>query len=1052
MHRTLARQLRRVCGIDAETGLQALLDGAAAALAGPAPLAPELRGLLAGLGQLIARVDSTYEQSDRDLDLRSRSLELSSTELSDANAQMRADIASRNRVLASTRAAAASLLEHNESGLRLPAEEDLEGLSALLPSLVAQQEARRIELANQRFAMDQHAIVSITDTAGRILYVNDKFCSISGYTRPELIGQSHKLINSGHHPDGFFAHMWQTITAGQVWHGEICNTARAGHQYWVDATIVPFLDLHGAPYQYIAIRTDITSSRRMAETIASSERQYRSVVNGLKEVVFRVGADGAWTFLNPAWTAVTGFAVEATLGRCAFDFIDPRDREQLRAGFGRLMAGAKPSMRAEARFLTDTGGVRWIDVFAQAECADDGSIIGVTGSLADVTERRQATRQIQENLNFVDALIESIPLPFYLKDPQGRYQRVNRAFARFFGVEMAAVLGQTVAAVLPPAQAEVVRERDAELLARRGTQTYEALLTAGGRDVDALYTKAALVRPDGSLAGLVGTIVDISRQKMAERALLQAKDAAESASRSKSEFLANMSHEIRTPMNGIMGMTDLVLESTLDKHQRGYLEIVKSSADALLDIINDILDFSKIEAGKMTIEAVPFDLVRVVQDTLRAHTVRAQASGLELLLDIAPGLPRYLVGDPGRLRQVLTNLTGNAIKFTKAGEVVVAVRVLAEDGVDATLTLSVRDTGIGIPADKQGSVFEAFQQEDGSTTRRFGGTGLGLSITKRLVDLMGGTIALDSSVGAGSTFSVTLALPLQAREAAAAPAHGNGALAGRSVMLVDDNPACITILSAMFARWQVRVLVQASGVAALDYCRNGGAAVDCIVMDYAMQDLNGFDTAAALAAVPAFRDVPIVILSSSGMLGDATRCREMGIQGYLLKPASHEELYEAVLGVIGRARSDSAGEPVLTRHAIREAKAGLSVLLVEDNDLNQRLASILLTKWGHRVTIAQNGVEALALHLAQRFDLILMDLQMPQMGGFEATAEIRQREQAGAPRTVIVAMTANAFEGDRDKCIAGGMDDYMSKPFRAKAFDALLRKYAQGGDGDDGAS
>jgi two-component system sensor histidine kinase/response regulator len=895
---TLVAQLRAACGAEAGPALSALLTGAASALA----------------------------------------------TLGDANATMRADLADRERVLVALRTAANAALEFNDTGLRMPPEDDLDGLMALLPGLVAQQEARRVELANQRFAMDQHAIVSISDTTGRMVYVNDKFCRTSGYARTELIGQNHRMMNSGVHPPGFFATLWQTITAGQVWHGEICNKKRNGQTYWVDATIVPFLDLHGAPYQFIAIRSEITARKRMAETLAASERLYRTVVNSLREVVFRTDAAGRWSFLNPAWTAITGFPIEASVGRPFLDFIDPRDRDAVSDVFDALMGGARPTARAETRYLTSAGGTRWIEVFAQVDVADDGTVTGLTGSLADVTERRLAARQLQ---------------------------------------------------------------------------------------------------------------ADLENQKATERALLQAKEAAESASRSKSEFLANMSHEIRTPMNGIMGMTDLVLESTLDAHQRGYLEIVKSSADALLDIINDILDFSKIEAGKMTIEAVPFDFVRLVQDTLRAHTVRAQAGGLELLLDIDPAMPRHLVGDPGRLRQVLTNLTGNAIKFTRAGEIVVALRVLADDGARATLQLSVRDTGIGIPADKHGDVFESFQQEDGSTTRRFGGTGLGLSITRRLVGLMGGAIALESEVGVGSTFSVTLALPVLARAPAtpalANGAAGDGALAGRSVMLVDDNQTCVTIISAMLARWQMRVLVQRSGVAALAYCRGGGAPVDCIVMDYAMPGMNGFDTAAALAEVPAYRDVPIVMLSSSGMLGDATRCRELGIQGYLLKPASHEELYEAVLGVVGRARSHSAGAAMVTRHSIREAKAGLSVLLVEDNDLNQRLASILLAKWGHRVTIANNGVEALALHAGERFDLILMDLQMPQMGGFEATAEIRRRERAGAPRSVIVAMTANAFEGDRDKCIAGGMDDYLSKPFRAKTFDALLKKYAHdgGGDGDD---
>ncbi|MES2149484.1 MAG: PAS domain S-box protein [Pseudomonadota bacterium] len=908
MHRTLARQLRRVCGIDSEASLQVLYRDAAALATAPG-VGPELAGLLANLAPLMARVDSTYEQFDSDLELRTRSLELSSSELSAANERMRADIASRNRLMQSLRVAAAHLLEHSESGLRLPPEEDVEGLSALLPELVAQQEGRRLDLLNQRFAMDQHAIVSITDTGGHILYVNDKFCSISGYRREELIGRTHNVINSGLHPDAFFAAMWQTISAGSVWRGEICNHARDGVPYWVDATIVPFLDQHGAPYQYIAIRTEITPSKRMAEIIASSERQYRKVVNSLNEVVFRTDASGAWSFLNPAWSAITGFAVEASVGRSFLDFIDPRDLEPVRAGFARLAAGERSSTRHEARYRTADGGVRWIDVFAQVERGDDGAFDGLAGSLADITERRQATRELQENLDFVDTLIESIPLPFYLKDPQGRYLRINRAFAELFGRAAKTIVGQSVADLLPAPEAAMVEARDRQLFEQRGSQVHEACLTIGTRQVDVLYSKAALLKTDGSLTGLVGTLVDISDQKAAARALQAAKEAAESASRSKSEFLANMSHEIRTPMNGIMGMTDLVLESRLDSDQREHLGIVKSSADALLGIINDILDFSKIEAGKMSLESVPFDFARLVQETLRALTVRAEAGGLQLSLELDPQLPRQLQGDPGRLRQVLTNLIGNAIKFTRAGQVVVRVRMEAGAHGAAQVLLSVSDTGIGIPRDKQADVFEAFQQEDGSTTRRFGGTGLGLSITRRLVELMGGRITLESAVGRGSTFCATL------------------------------------------------------------------------------------------PATPA--------------AGDET--------------------------------SGAGGEPDAAPAAARRARAGLSILLVEDNELNQRLAGILLTNWGHRVTIAGNGIDALQRHASGRFDMVLMDLQMPEMGGYEATAEIRRREQAGVPRTVIVAMTANAFEGDREKCIAGGMDDYLSKPFRSSVFAALLAKYAPPG-------
>ncbi len=1047
MHPTLSRQLRRVCGIENDENLKKLLRDADAR-SDEADMSTELKTFLQGLPEFIARIDSTYDQSDRDLELRSRSLELSSEELSRANDRMRADILSRNRVLESLRTAAANLLKHENSGLTLPAEEDLEGWSALMPQLVAHQQARRLELLNQRFAMDQHAIISITDTKGDILYVNDKFCSISGYSREELIGKNHKIINSRHHPAEFFEGMWSTITKGHVWHGEICNHDKQAREYWVDATIVPFLNQEGNPYQYIAIRTDISGRKRMAEKIAASEKEYRNVVDSLNEVVFRIDCDGAWNFLNPAWEKITGFSIDQTLGRKFIETIYCDDRMAMQKEFTQLLTASQPAMRHELRCTTISGEMRWIDMYAQTDFNAEGEVVGISGSIADITARREATMQIQENLNFVDALLEAIPLPIYLKDQDGLYLRMNRAFGKFFSIDENDYLGKTAFDMMSGKNAEDHWHKDRELLRDRRPQTFESLLDLKSGPRFALYSKAALSRPDGTLIGLVGTIADISNQKSAERALLQAKEAAESANRSKSEFLANMSHEIRTPMNGIIGMTDLVLSSALDKHQREYLEVVQSSADALLDIINDILDFSKIEAGKMSLESISFDFTRLLPDMLRSHVVRAQQAKLELALDIAPDIPRCLVGDPGRLRQILTNLVGNAIKFTPAGEIVVRARLLRRTSDVARLQISVRDTGIGIPPEKQNLVFEAFEQEDGSTTRRFGGTGLGLSITKRLVRMMNGDITLVSQVGEGSEFIVSVDLRIDSEENTLAESP-DISLAGRRVMLIDDSQTNLTILSNILERSQVLPLTFGNGTDALAWCSNEGAGdlewqrVDCIILDFLMPGLDGFETAAALSRIPHFANVPIVMLSSCGIPGDDQRCRELGIQACLLKPSSSEEILHTVHAAIEHDRTLSGKKAMLTTNVALESAAPLSILLAEDNRLNQQLAVALLNKWGHIVEVAENGEEALELHRHGDYDLILMDLQMPTMGGFEATAKIRERERCGHKRDVIIAMTANALEGNRDKCIAGGMDDYVSKPFNANDFRVILEKYSK---------
>ncbi|WP_426197369.1 response regulator [Massilia sp. DWR3-1-1] len=906
MHPTLASLLRQHCGVDSAAALQAALAGAGA-LPGTAPAGA---ALLAGLPGLFEQLDARLRQADD---------------------QARPEPNGRDHVVRALRTAASALLAHGDRLLQVPAEGDIEAWTALIPQLVAQQAQRRIDLANQRFAMDQHAIVSVADIDGTLIHVNDRFCLINGYTRAELLGRPQSLIDSNLHAPGYFDAMWATVRAGAVWHGEICHVTKSSRHYWVDATVVPFVDAAGAPYQFITIRTDISTSKRLAEKIAISERQYRNVVNSLSEVVFRADTGGYWSFLNPAWSAITGHEVSASVGRHFTDFVDPRSRVEAAAAFDRIVNGGGDSERHLMRYITSDGQVRHMEAHARPEYDEAGVCTGVTGSLADVTERNAV-----------------------------------------------------------------------------------------------------------------------------EQAMQAAKEAAESASRSKSEFLANMSHEIRTPMNGIMGMTDLVLESDLTAVQRNYLDIVKSSADALLAIINDILDFSKIEAGMMDLEAVPFDLARVVQDSVRSQSARARGADIELLLEIDPALPRCLLGDPGRLRQIVINLAGNAVKFTRAGQVAVSVRLLArpegaaavdgDEDAPVCFSITVSDTGIGIAADQQAAVFDAFRQADGSTTRRFGGTGLGLSITRRLVALMGGTITLESEVGRGSSFCVTLVLARCAGASVTQASPRNATLAGRTLLLIDDGSASGHILQHMFERWQCGVIEHRSGAAALAWCAaDTSSAIDCIVLDLSLPQMDGFDTALALASTR-LASVPLLMLSSACMAGDAARCRELGIGAYLQKPARADDIRGALQDLLGQSRAvpaASAATRTLPQLALAPAvTSSLAVLLVEDNELNQQLAQILLTRWGHRVTIAGNGIEALALHAQARFDIILMDLQMPEMGGFEATAHIRRREQAGVARSIIIAMTANAFEGDREKCIAGGMDDYLSKPFRAQAFQDLIARYS----------
>ena len=1043
MHRTLSRQLRRFCDIESGESLAQLFDSALA-LSKDDSLPKEVKHLLSGLKCFLGNVDATYEQYDRDLDLRKRSLEIESSELTHVNDSMRDDIISRNHVLASLREAASHLMIHHNAGIKLPAEDDLEGLSDLLPELVKEQEARQLELSNQRFAMDQHAIVSVTDTDGCILYVNDKFCAISGYERSYLLGKTHNLINSGYHSKDFFANLWQTISAGKVWHGEICNTAKNGANYWVDVTIVPFLDQENKPYQYIAIRTEVTERKHLAEKIETSERQYRTAVNSLNEVIFRTDANGVWTFLNPAWEEITGFSIQDSLGQCYLNFVYIKDAVIARQGFEAFINSNAPYTKHQTRYRTSKGSYRWLDVYAQIEKDENGIVIGLTGRLDDVTEQRNATALLRDNFSFVDALFESIPLPVYLKDDLGKYERLNKAFCRLFSIRAVDYVGKTIHDLLDAKDAEIQENLDRKLLKEGGTQLYEASLQLQNSTAfDALYSKAALYKSDGSVRGIVGTIVDISDQKTAERTLLVAKQAAESASRSKSDFLANMSHEIRTPMNSIIGMTQLVLDSPLETHQREYLSIVNTSSNALLDIINDILDFSKIEASKMLIETISFDLRRLILDTLRSLALKAKEKNLELVLDLDPKIPERLLGDPGRIRQVLLNLIGNALKFTLRGEIIVRAQVVALDSKILKIIIEVSDTGVGIPVQMEDKIFEAFTQEDGSTTRRFGGTGLGLSITKNLVGLMGGNISLVSEVNKGSVFSITMDLGVDDNAQDKIIVTKPLTLTDKKILLVDDNMTNLTILKKIFERLGADTVLKKSGNEVLQYFANNANGIDCIIMDCVMPELTGFETAAALFDIENAKNIPIVMLSSSSRANDFQSYKtSTNIRDYILKPANTDEIHLAVSAAMS-PKSVTFNPLLPSEHMITtQSMHSMHILLVEDNPLNQKLATALLKKWGHHFDIANNGIEALEWHAKETYDLILMDLQMPVMGGYEATSIIREREKSSfVKKSVIIAMTANALEGDREQCIAHQMDDYLSKPFKIDALQALLKKY-----------
>jgi two-component system sensor histidine kinase/response regulator len=679
------------------------------------------------------------------------------------------------------------------------------------------------------------------------------------------------------------------------------------------------------------------------------------------------------------------------------------------------------------------------------------SVLGITGIvmvtllvlglavLASLFDRRFSAQK-----DFNKSIVESLPGIFYLIDERGQLVRWNQTFSDVSGYSSEELSRISVLDLFKEPDKKLIAERMEQVFSKGEAVADASFVAKDQTETPYLFSGKRLMFDNKPC--FVGLGLDITERKRAEAELVEAKVEAEAANHAKSEFLANMSHEIRTPMNGIIGMTDLVLETEVTAEQSEYLHMVKGSADALLIVINDILDLSKMEAGKLELDYMSFDLRKSLIDVTKILAIKAQQKGMEFIFDVSPEVPVNVVGDPARLRQILVNLIGNAIKFTETGEIEVNIRTESQDADGTLLRFSVRDTGIGIPADKQGMIFSAFSQADSSTTRKYGGTGLGLSIVGQLVGLMGGKLWVESGLGKGSTFCFAVQL-----SPGVAPALGEvldeEQLSGVPILIVDDNATNRRILEESVIHWKMEPIIVEDATAALQVLQQrqlSNAKLPLVLTDAHMPGIDGFGLIERIRQNSSFANVRIIILTSGGQRGDAARCQKLGVTAYLSKPFDRLELREVLHHVLASDPTSPGTKILVTRHTLQEKRQTLSFLVAEDNAVNQRLIARLLEKRGHSVALAQNGREALQTLEQRHFDIILMDVQMPVMDGFETTKLIREKEKASGTHMPIIALTAHAMQGDEERCLACGMDGYVTKPIKLEELFSVMENVVPG--------
>jgi two-component system, sensor histidine kinase and response regulator len=826
--------------------------------------------------------------------------------------------------------------------------------------------------------------------------------------------------------------------------------------------------LHRARHRIVA-----DERRQAGEALVQERYLLHAIMDNLPDNIYFKDIASRFIRINKALTTYFGLNDPAqAIGKTDFDFFTEEHARPAYADEQEIIRSGQPVVGKEEKEAWLDGRVRWVSTTKMPFRDKDGKVIGTFGVARDITKVKVAEEAMRESEQRWRSLTEALPQLVWSAMPDGACDYFSRQWTDHTGVPEEDLLGWRWLSVLHPDDRERTREFWLDSVAGRGPYDVEYRV----RRADGVYrwfkTRGTPIRDSaGNICQWFGTCTDFSDGKRLEEELRQAKEAAEAANRAKDEFLANVSHEIRTPMNAILGMTEMTLDTPLTDDQRQCLRTVKSAADNLLSIINDLLDFSKIEAGKLELDPAEFSVRTALGDTVRALAVRAHRKGLELVCHVQPDVPDALGGDAGRLRQVLLNLVGNAIKFTDDGEVVVRVAVATggspvarsaatgEPPVatepDVELQFTVSDTGIGIPKDRQERIFRAFEQEDTSTTRKYGGTGLGLTIAARLVALMGGQITVESEPGRGSTFAFTARFGRQAH-----PPGEPGGVSPRNavppvllqnlpVLIVDDNATNRRILEEWLRGWQMKPVAVGDGVAAMDalwHSTASGRPYPLVLLDARMPDVEGLVLATQIRQRAELSATRIILLTSGDRPGDLARFREQRVNAHLLKPVQQDELLETIYRVMSRTNGGEPGasatgaRPAVLWHrpeimpqhgASVPAAPPLHILVAEDNEFNAQLLEQLLVRRGYRVWLVNNGREALSLAEEAAFHLLLLDVHMPELDGFQVIQAIRERERSTGGHLPVIALTARSRKEDRERCLAAGMDDFLAKPIQA---------------------